>query len=451
MPNGRKLGRAFVVFAMVVAGSFSVWPAYLQAQYSGDNVVYSSPTQTGNSHAFIDASAFSGSDICVKINTALVQLANQATHPGYGGAAVVDARGITSSLGCSISPWTGISSPPPSTILLPAGTIVITGTWVLPNGTRIVGQGSPGVGTGTVIQAQNFTGTAMIKMGSSSLCGSSGICTGVSVENLRLDGNGVILNGIGINGIVNQYSGDLSYVDKVSLYQILGTGLLVSTNANNSGPYSDITFDSGSFPAVGPCVSIYSLSSTRGIHGLTCISPSTEALAAVLLDSSNNTLADVRIVGFYDGISVGKNNPAHSNVLRNVYGDTAKPNCKGCITPVNVVHIFNVGGNPVSDLVVMGVSNGGQFTTTIQDDLTGPTLADPHVAMYVLGRQATGATGYSRFTTSPNAATWVVGSGAPSGNCPSNAGGSLYSNTSGSGTALYVCPVGGGVAWKGIM
>ena len=59
-------------------------------------------------------------------------------------------------------------------------------------------------------------------------------------------------------------------------------------------------------------------------------------------------------------------------------------------------------------------------------------LQDTNVAIYALGKST--ADGYSRFTTSPNAATWVVGSSAPSGSC---APGSVYSDTS-SG-ALYVC------------
>jgi len=453
--KGLHCARGFLASLVILLGCFSTCPTRLQAQtYPGDNVVYDSPSLVGNSHTFIDASALSGSNICVKINAALVQLANQVTYPGYGGAAVVDARGITSSLGCSISPWNGISSPPPSTILLPAGTIVIPGTWFLPNGTRIVGQGTTGGGTGTVIQltGPNFNGTAMIQMGSSSLCGSSGTCEGVSVENLRLDGKGLTVAGIGINGIVNQYSGDLSYVEKVSLFQILGKGLFVSTsNASSSGPYSDITFDTGGYSGLSTtvCAQIYNASHTHGLHGLSCISESNDANAAVLLDSTNNTLEDIRIVGFLDGILVGSNAPAQSNVLLNIVGDTTTTG----LSTVHVVHITR--NNSVTDLSIMGIRNvlgsptGNQYT--IEDDLTGPTLADSYVAMYVLGRQATGASGYSRFTTSPNTATWVVGSGAPSGNCPSNAGGSLYSNTSGSGTALYVCPVGGGVAWKGIM
>ena len=75
----------------------------------------------------------------------------------------------------------------------------------------------------------------MIQFGSSSGC-----CTAISVENLTLDGTAT-----GVSGIVNQYAGDLSYVDHIGLYRILGTGLSVFGSANRSGPYSNITFDLG--------------------------------------------------------------------------------------------------------------------------------------------------------------------------------------------------------------
>ena len=75
------------------------------------------------------------------------------------------------------------------TILLPAGTIFIQAPWVLPANTHLIGVGD-GL-SGTVIEV--LTGTAvttMIQFGSSTtgVCNSSGICTGISVENLTLNG-----------------------------------------------------------------------------------------------------------------------------------------------------------------------------------------------------------------------------------------------------------------------
>jgi len=86
------------------------------------------------------------------------------------------------------SPWAGIPNPPPSVILLPAGTIVIPGTWVLPNNTTLIGEGddlylatpqSPPT-FATTLQACNpnncsFNGSDMIDMGSPTLCPRSAV------------------------------------------------------------------------------------------------------------------------------------------------------------------------------------------------------------------------------------------------------------------------------------
>jgi hypothetical protein len=270
------------------------------------------------------------------------------------------------------------------------------------------------------------------------------------VENLTLNGQAQ-----STDGIINQYAQNNSYVNHVSLYEILGTGLLVSSSgtstAANSGPYSNITFDTGGYSGTSStvCAQILGLTGTLGIHGLSCTSES-DVPAAVLLDSSNNSIEDVRIVGFYDGVRVGANSSAQSNVLINVIGDTAFPTAP---TPVNAVHISS--NHTVTDLSIMGLSNSGvSGTYTIQDDVTGPHLSDPTIGIYALGESASG--GYSRFTTSPNAAHWDVGSSYPtSSGC---ARGSLYSCTSstsctnGSSTAaLWVCaPAGTTTAWHAL-
>jgi hypothetical protein len=224
------------------------------AQSQGQNAVYSASgscnPQCQGSAAFIDASVFlgngqtQGSDLCDVIYKILSGRTG-ITYPPNG--AVVDARGVNStnsSLTCAKgTPWfengTGSISVP-STILLPATgggsnftPIIISTTWTLPPNTHVIGQGD-NIGSGTTIQAKanSFgTNTPMIQFGTSSCMppGSASTCPGMAVENLVLDGQGQA-----INGITNVYSGNNSYVDHVSLYQILGTGLLVS--AAFSGP-----------------------------------------------------------------------------------------------------------------------------------------------------------------------------------------------------------------------
>jgi hypothetical protein len=249
---GLTTGWILGVFGTLLVG-VSVFSIHAEGQ-QGNNAVYYyvSSTNPGQcckaSPAFFDASMFisNATNFCGVLNYMLNP--SHGIIPSIG--AVIDARGLNSgntSMTCMASPWAGISSPPPSTILLPATTastpISIPTPWILPNNTRLIGEGDndPSSATPlTTIQASSSFSGNMIQFGSSSVC-PSGVCTGISVENLTLDGQGG-----SINGIVNQYSQDFSYVDHVSLYQIRGTGLSASGSANNSGPYSNITFDLGS-------------------------------------------------------------------------------------------------------------------------------------------------------------------------------------------------------------
>jgi hypothetical protein len=259
--TGLASGRFLVIVAVLVCW-LSAFPVFVDAQGTlSQNAICSSSSgcsTTVGSPAFIDASMLLppnsttlGRDLCDAIYRLLTGFTGFPPYPSTG--AVIDARGITgaTNLTCTHgSPWTESTSVSvPSTILLPAGTIVIPTTWVLPNNTTLIGVGdnlpaSTSAASSTTIQACkntcSFTGSDMIDFGSPVLC--APMCNSVSVENLTLDGQGQT-----INGIVNANSQTGSYVDHVSLYQILGTGLLVESNANNSGPYSNITFDTGGY------------------------------------------------------------------------------------------------------------------------------------------------------------------------------------------------------------
>jgi hypothetical protein len=459
------------VVAILLGSCLSV-ATFAQAQQNtqGENAVCTTApncSPTVATSAFIDASKFLGNnqgrDLCDTIYGIFNNLYNN-TYPTAG--AVVNARGIsgTTNLTCSHgSPWTEGSTTVnvPSTILLPATgagnnftPIIISTGWVLPANTHLIGQGD-NISSGTVIQAASNVGD-MIAYCSSILPPQNpppSSCTGIAVENLLLDGKGNA-----VSGIVNYYAGSLSYVNHVSLYQILGIGLVIGGSATGSGPYSNINFDTGGSTATSStvCAAIVgpNLSGTAGVRGLTCTSELAVAGAAVLLDSSNNSIKDVNIVGFQDGILVGSSQPAQNNVLINVIGDTKNPCYPMCLTPINAVHIST--NQTVADLVIMGVGNeGGAGNSTIQDDVTSTTLSattDPFVALYALGKAANN--GHARFTTSPTVATWAAGTAMPTGSC---AQGSLYSCTGGSsncthGTtayALWGCPVPGG-AWLGI-
>jgi hypothetical protein len=224
------------------------------------------------------------------------------------------------------------------------------------------------------------------------------------------------------------------------MYQLGGIGLKVwspsAGSGQNSGPYSDITFDdAGVGSSTEECVELDV--TTRGVHGLSCKSSTDVAARGVFVNSSNNSITDVHVqgagtAGFTDGIQVSS--IASSDVLFNIAGGTG-------IT--NLVHLESSSEN----ISVMGAGNGGNSSTnTIDDSATSAVLNDPYVAMYVLGVAPTAGFGYSRFTTSSNAnvgansVTWGVGGTLPS-SCPTK--GSLFSLTSSTGN-LFVCTSNGG-------
>jgi hypothetical protein len=448
--------RLVAVGAVITLGSYLlVFPVWSCAQES--SIVYGKKAickDTGDtlcsmqepSSAAIDASAVSttltSTTICGRISAAYASL------PGGGG--VIDARGIsgTTTLTCTSleTPWSYVTNPQPATILLPAGQIVTTTTWIIPNKTKIVGVGA-GVQNlfGTVIAASSssFSG-AILQMGSSA-CSP---CTGIGIENLTLNGAGSTST-----GILNNAAGQRSYVNHVGLDAIRGTGLLVSgASAQNSGPYANIIFNIAGTDssASTTCAQILNVSGTKGIHGLTCLSTDTNAAAAVMLDSSNNSIEDVLVHGFGDGIRIGSQGVALSNIVRNVTDTT--PSTQDNAT----IHIAS-SSNAVTDLALIGINNSCQevnnvpcHSYSIWDERTGTKFSDLSVGMYVIGQSSGTANIYTRFTTSPSVPTWVVGnptvSSVPTGAC---AVGSLYSNTSGNATngTLYACAPGGTGVW----
>jgi hypothetical protein len=464
---------------------------------AGNTAVYSQSTTVQGSDAFVDASAFSGTDLCNLLYTIL------SGKQYYGPGLVIDARGITTSsmLDCkSGTPWIqNDSSPthdPPnnsiSTILLPAGTITIYTSWVLPSYTRIIGEGnqtviSAGLGFTPPGWDTNSGGTGMIEMGAfpttvawgnfpapgpypclhngpPCLCpvaNNGPGCGGIGVQDLTLDASQ--LAGTSVNGIYNASSQEMTYVDHVAMNNIVGIGLRINTvNSGGSGPYSNITFNAGSNAKPGTaanggtaCVDIQA--QIRGLHGITCTAAGLggSPAAAIYVDGGvtvtsdnggGNTIKDVHVDGFQDGILIGSQFTAPGYILTNINGSNAN-HAKDLKSVVHICGTPAVAPCPATQNAVyneslMGITSVAGINT-VQDDLTQTTLADSSVAMYIVGMPFTNGTttvGYSRFTTSPRLPSWGVGTGTAAGACPATAIGGLFSKTNGSpGSTLYVC------------
>jgi hypothetical protein len=427
-------------------GLLLAWPTDMQSQspppQEGQNAVMTTTTAAAPSPAFVDALPYYSGDICSAI-------ANILGSPNFyynnSNGVVVDARGIGqgTTLTCSVNPWKNINSTTTlyaNTVLLPAATIAIQATWIVPNATRVVGAGSgltSSSGLTILKPASGFSGN-MIDMGAGPLsigtC-RAGQCQAVVIEHLQLDGG----SASGVNGILNGVTGsvqasaqELSYVNDVKFTNFNGFGLKIN-QAGNSGPYTKLYYS-----GTGPCVDILSAVETRGVHGLTCV---VSQSPAIYVDGTNNSIEDVTIQAtssVTDGILIGSQAAAQSNILLNINGSGSST---GSLT--NVIHINSASTSGIpnaADLTIMGVSRGSSTTNVILDDLTTTSLTDSQVAMYVLGEPLPTTPGFSRFTTSPNAPAWFVGASAPSGSSCSP--GSLYSCTGGGcSPTLYGCTI----------
>jgi hypothetical protein len=335
--------------------------------------------------------------------------------------------------------------------------IKIVTTWVVPGSTELIGQGLRD--GGTVI-----TGIASSGFGPPSplvkLCSSS--CTGVGIEGIYFEGGGN-----SVNLIENAYAADTSsYIDRINLHNFVGTGLLVDATASGSGLYSNVACAPGSTSST--CIE-FDASNTGGLHGVTCTGVNTtggSSSPGILLNSSSNTLEDIHIEGFQDGVKIGSGGDAVSDTLVDVNGSSGS----GSIN--NVINI--AGPNIVADLTLVGagaksidpMGHGNQVSYLLTDSLTGaiipngPPPAATFVALYSLGSQFSG--GYSRLTTSPLGAngsdpsipTWGAGSSSVSGTSCTDVG-AIYTNTSGTtggNDTLFVC-VGppGSATWQPVI
>lgn len=472
-----------IAIAVLISGA--ALPAAAQTctvtNAAGNNAIYGncsgSTVKPQGSAAYIDASAVTaGADFCAT----LFNIIRGSSYPGYpANGAVIDARGIVpTACGVNSTPWVGLvgstvtATTNPATILLPAGTISISTTWILPKYSRIVGEGPA---LTTITPASGFAAgqdgvDAMIEMGTvttntlfDSFCsgtpttGPGNDCVGVGVQDLTLN-----LAGLAISyGILNPASQETSYVDNVTFNNVGNTSSSNSTlalamvdasggsGASNSGPYSNLVCNiaSGAASATNACVSLQA--HTRGVHGISCYGNGTPT-AAIYLDSDMNSIEDVYVNGFDNGVLIGSGYngsntalQAPSNLLFNISGGSSV---------TELVHITDnttTSSNPICpqhytacDETIMNVTAAAG--TTIQDDIMSTTLtvtgSDSSVGMYFLGEQIGGNTTpaqYTRFTSSPRVPTWGSGTSTPSSTCSGT--GSLYSNVSSSAGGLYAC------------
>jgi len=219
-------------------------------------------------------------------------------------------------------------------------------------------------------------------------------------------------------------------------------------------------------------------------------------IAGIIVNAGNNSIEDVHVESYWDGIQVGpsppQNSPVVANVLiSNVTGGTTGNATGGATT--NTVHLC--GANPwdstdfgscpnhgtLKDIIILQTMNdevSTQYTpftirTTVADDVSKNAIvgcqASKHpgcptpisTAIYVLGEADGGpATAYSKFSSSPATPngnysvkssfvpTWGAGTLTPNTKC--SPVGAIYSQTNASGKSVYVCTPQQGGQWATI-
>jgi hypothetical protein len=462
---------SWLVATLAVLGLYAA-PINSKAQVPGNNAVWSgSSASVTASTAFIDASVFahntnghaSLNDLCSVLS--YIYSSANTFNPIPATGAVIDARGIpvgASSQCANTNPWPATA--PPTTVLLPAGVITIFSTWQVPSGTHLIGQRrntiiSPCVYNGT--SCLFVTGSYLMDMGPTSCSCPAAGCPPVVVEDVTFQGSQSAPYA-NYNGIDNECSGALSYVDHI-VFDLAGIGLHIAAGAAGSGPYSNINYIGSTYCNVNNlgsscpshCVEI--MAPTRGVHGITCTLNTHAASPAItnggiLLDASNNSIEDIHIEGFYDGVLIGDSAAAGALSLLHLTSGDGGLNSGPVMNTVHISTSF-----PVTDVAISQVVNNTSGGDLIKDDVTntivgtGTSGHEYSAGLYALGEVVPGtvAAGYSRFSTtttksSTTAATPVWGvaaltSGTPPTPCSV---GAIFSNTNGaigSSNTIYVC------------
>jgi hypothetical protein len=355
----------------------------------------------------------------------------------------------------------------------------------MPSKTKIVGQGRATV----LYPNQSYSGD-VLEMGKTLAEMNASSCTttysGISIENLKIE---QVSTTNAVNGIINDCAQEASYVNNINLFNLGFTGLLVGTGATDSGPYNNVNFTAVNFSGTQTCDGVSTpcpvcaniQAQTRGLHGMTCIgnytvshntvSPPSFPTAGIYVNWGFNSLEDIHVESFWDGIRVGDTSAtfagpvAVSNITvaddQNVAVGgpviNAIPICGSKTSSssevkcsVNTAQSINdVTLTQINDIQTTGTSTSG--TDTVEDDTTGTYIASDSTGatliqgLYALGESLGG--GYSLFAFNPPNSlsavpSWGVGNkNLGSGTTSCAVPGAVYSNTAAtsSNQAMFIC------------
>jgi hypothetical protein len=436
----------------LVTLSLIAQPTLLTAQTAGNPIVLTTgpaPGGTAASTSYIDAyTATSGTDICDRINTAwgmVLGATPTGTTPPNVNSVTVDARGFTGSWTCESSPFTpsGTSLLPNGVLLLGNAIINTSVTWFVPSHTSLIGIGGGNTttlsanGVNTVIRAAApFPSGPVLQMGAANST-KGGPWFGIVIKNLTVDCFGQT----GCVGIFNNEAEENSIVDQVQIWDAPLYGLHVSAadasdpghpGATNSGPYRNIyiayTSNCSSCSAAvglqvdGPGTQINGSPTARSIrefNDITVTGRGTGYLtgAAVVIYGVSTAFTNSHIEYAQTGLAIGN----VSNTAPCTFTTSSGTISGNCVTDgieVSNVSIGTLTNGPgqiaivvgslapapaTYDVTLTGIANQSvnSKSTTLQDNISGPTLASisyPFIGLYALGRCSGGTCAVVRNT-----------------------------------------------------
>lgn len=349
---------------------------------------------TINGQSTLQLAQNAGADIYGGYGPAPAPLVNYIAQNGSGGGAggagpYVSADGVQYVSGSGNDANTGLDpghakltiaaalSALPShggTVYVGAGTFVTNAIIVIPNKTSIVftgGRGDAGAG-GTVIQA-----------GASFPAGSPVIQFGASAPSFGviLIGPGTVdCNGKTGIGIQNDNAQEMSYARDIDIANCSGPALdIEGSGAQNSGPFSNLHIIPGSTAVAGTLgVKVYNVPAFRGISSVTVDNTgyTSKPTTSVQIDASG-FYRGIHAEASTNGIVVGSQIATNSVHVEDFWAAST------ITTGVVISNAFST-----QDILLTNLNSNGA-TNLVSDQVSGKTLTDGSLALYLLGNGAT--------------------------------------------------------------
>jgi hypothetical protein len=352
-----------------------------------NNGVAACETATAAMYVTVDATQFSGSDMCAKIAAAANALVSLSPNSG-----TIDATGFSGAQTCAASPfgsWPG-GGEFSTTIKFGRVTWVTNNQIVIPNRTHLIGTSPYNylvTSEGFVIEAGNSfpSNTALVVFGGT---GSSNEYFNIQLRNVDVECPGPTsgTSPLGSIGVLNTNAEEESLLQNVNIHGCY-TGLRVGTSyAQNSGPYTNIGIGFAGTSGAGTKCLLAGDPSVNSVlnvtfRGISCGGGGTaNSTYGISLSGYAIRLVDSHVEEAVNGVSIGLDNYGADIQVVNF---TCTASMSG-----DCVQIANDGGDTIHLQNIYAGSGSGSVNTINDTQSYGGAISasdEPRVSMYSRG------------------------------------------------------------------